>query len=67
MEITLKVSGMHCKSCGILLSDAVSEIKGVRDVVVDFKAGTVRFSCDNEDAVALVRDAIEAEGYGVVG
>lgn len=32
MEKTIKVSGMHCKSCEMLLTDSISEIKGVENV-----------------------------------
>ncbi len=66
MEKTLKVTGMHCKSCEILLNDVVSEISGVTRVQVSRKDGTVNVLCGNDSVLETVVKAIEAEGYKVV-
>lgn len=67
MERTIKVSGMHCKSCEMLLTDSISEIKGVAGVTADFKKNTVTVSLENESLLAAVKKAIEKEGYKVTG
>ncbi len=67
MDRTIKVSGMHCRSCEMLLGDSISEIKGVESVVADSRKGIVRVSLADESALALVRKTIEKEGYRVVG
>lgn len=67
MERTLKVSGMHCRSCEMLLTDALSEIKGVQGVSADFRKGTVTLNAADQGAVEEAKKAILKEGYKVVG
>jgi copper chaperone CopZ len=67
MEKTLKVSGMHCRSCEMLLTDSISEITGVEKVSADFKKGTVTVSMKDERMLEEVKKAIEKEGYKVLG
>lgn len=63
---TLKVDGMHCKSCEMLLNDVVSEIAGVKVIDVQSKTGKVTFEYEAAEAVEQVKKAIEKEGYRVV-
>jgi copper chaperone CopZ len=67
MEKTLKVSGMHCRSCEMLLSDLISEITGVEKVSADSKKGTVTVSLRDPAALEDVKKTVEKEGYNVVG
>lgn len=67
MDKTIKVSGMHCKSCEMLLDDSISEVKGVKKVSADSKKGTVSVSIDDEAVLAQVKKVIAGEGYKVVG
>ncbi|MFN7991830.1 MAG: heavy metal-associated domain-containing protein [Candidatus Micrarchaeia archaeon] len=67
MDKTIKVSGMHCRSCEMLLTDSISEIKGVRQVTADFKKNSVTVSVDDESLLGSVKKAIEKEGYKVTG
>ena len=66
MEKTLKVTGMHCKSCEMLLMDSISEIKGVEKVNADSKKGTINVSYSDEPILESVKKTIEKEGYVVV-
>jgi copper chaperone CopZ len=66
VEKTLKVSGMHCRSCEMLLSDSISEIKDVEKVSADFKKGTVTVTVKDERMFEDVKKAIEKEGYRVL-
>ncbi|MFH1785591.1 MAG: heavy metal-associated domain-containing protein [Candidatus Micrarchaeota archaeon] len=66
MEQKLKVNGMHCKSCEMLLTDVLSEIDGVSNVEVSEKNGSVKFTCANESVETEVRKAIANEGYVVL-
>lgn len=66
MEKILKVKGMHCKSCELMLTDVLSEIKGVTKVEVSYANGTVKFACDNESRIKLVIDEIKKNGYTVL-
>lgn len=67
MERIIKVSGMHCKSCEMLLSDVLSEIKGVSRVSADSKKNTVSVSLDDDGLLDQVKKAIQKEGYKVLG
>ena len=67
MERTIKVEGMHCRSCEMLLGDSIGEIRGVGKVVADSRNGTVRVSVSDESSLALVKKTIEREGYKVIG
>ncbi|MFH2105845.1 MAG: heavy metal-associated domain-containing protein [Candidatus Micrarchaeota archaeon] len=63
MEKTLNVSGMHCKSCELLLVDALMEIKGVKKILADNKKGTVKVEYDDESVLPSVKSAIKELGY----
>ncbi|MFH1520322.1 MAG: heavy metal-associated domain-containing protein [Candidatus Micrarchaeota archaeon] len=62
----LKVNGMHCKSCELLLTDVLSEINGVTNVEISQAKGTVKFDYENEHVVKLVKDEIKKNGYLVL-
>lgn len=66
MEKLLNVTGMHCKSCELLLIDILSEMPGVSNVSIDHKKGTVRFGYTDENIIAQVKKAIQSEGYKIV-
>ncbi len=66
MEKKIKVSGMHCKSCEMLIADALSEIKGVSNARADSKKGEVTLDVNNPAALDLAVKAIKKEGYTVV-
>lgn len=67
-KLELKVSGMHCGSCEMLIEMAVSELSGVQGVKADSGRGTVVVE---HDAVATGSDEIKAAitgaGYEVTG
>jgi copper chaperone CopZ len=63
-EITLSVSGMHCKSCAILIEEELKERVG--SVLVSFEKGTARIEFDNEKITEKqIKKAIVDLGYGV--
>ncbi len=66
MEKMIKVQGMHCTSCNILLTDSIMEITGVKKVSADYKKGSVVVECDTEKTFSEAKKAIEKEGYKVV-
>ena len=65
-KINLTVKGMHCKSCKMLVEDALQEL-GAKDisVTVDEKKQIGKVSCDFADKTKIIA-AIENEGYNVV-
>lgn len=65
-EITsrLKTSGMHCRSCSMLVDMTVGELDGVSGVRTDHASGDTVVTYDT-DAVALdqIIGAIRGAGY----
>lgn len=64
MKKILKVKGMHCPSCEVLLGDEFNDI-GVKSKI-DHKKGTAEVDFD-EKKVSLehIKKVIEKEGYKV--
>jgi len=65
METTLKVSGMHCTACKMLIEDAISEIEAARAVSVDHTTGAVAVTYDSHETLEKVKTAIRGEGFTV--
>jgi copper chaperone CopZ len=65
METTLKVSGMHCTACKMLIEDAISEIKGAKAVSVDHTTGSVTVTYDSPEILEKIKVAIRGEGFSV--
>lgn len=66
MEKIIKVNGMHCKSCEMLLSDSISEINGIEKVSADSKKGEIKVTYKSETILTEVKKTIEKEGYRVM-
>ena len=64
-EIKLKVEGMHCGSCEMLIQDELSELDGVKEVDADYQGGTVLVKHDGKVNLAKVKKAITDLGYKV--
>ncbi len=67
MERKIKVDGMHCRSCEMLLDDSISGIRGVSRVSADSKRGIISVAVEDESVLAAVKKVIADEGYKVVG
>jgi len=64
-KLHLKVEGMHCKSCEIVIKEALEEAGGV-DVQVSEKKGTVSLGIDEKRlSESKVKEIIEKEGYSI--
>ena len=66
MEKTIKVSGMHCRSCEVLLEDSISEIKGAKVLSANYKKGEIKVTLENESLISEIKKVVEKEGYKVV-
>lgn len=64
-EKTIKVGGMHCKSCEMLVNEDLSEIDGVKAVKSDHKAGTVTIAYERQPDMERIKKAIADLGYKV--
>ena len=65
METTLKVSGMHCTACKMLIEDAISEIEGAKALSVNNTTGAVSVVYDSNETLEKIKTAIRGEGFSV--
>lgn len=64
MKKTLKIKGMHCPSCEILLRESIEEA-GVNVVSASHSKGEITVDMKNENEMPTVKKAIEKEGYSL--
>ena len=65
MARVIKIEGMSCTHCANAVREALSELKGIRDVNVDLGTGRASFAHDDDVDMDAVRNAIEKAGYRV--
>jgi len=64
VNVTFKVSGMHCSGCVKRVTAALAAIDGVDDLIVE--VGTASFTSD-DDAVDEAAAAVVGLGFAVDG
>ncbi len=64
MKHTFTVKGMHCNSCVMLISDALTEL-GVKDIKISLneKAQIGKLACSYDGKPETIVKAIKAEGF----
>jgi copper chaperone CopZ len=66
-KVELNIKGMHCKSCVVLVKEALTDVKGVKDASVDLQKNRAVIEFDEKFVKEnQLIDAIEKEGYKVV-
>ncbi len=64
MKKNVKVNGMHCASCEILLREAIEEA-GTKVISASFTKGEIVVDMKDEKELSTIKKAIEKEGYKV--
>ena len=65
MKVELKIEGMHCPSCSMLIADALEDI-GVSDSKIDAKTGEAIIEFDESKvSVEKIKKTTVEEGYKV--
>jgi sulfite exporter TauE/SafE/copper chaperone CopZ len=66
-KIVVPISGMHCKSCEILIEDALKDLKGVAKAEANNRESNVTIHCqgDCEPDSAQIAEAVRSAGYEV--
>ena len=65
-KITLKLNGMHCKSCKMLVEDGLGDLDGVEAVMVSYEQGTCDLNYDSSKvSLEKIKETIREEGYEV--
>ncbi len=60
----LNTSGMHCRSCSMLVDMTVGELEGVADVTTDHATGETVVNFDSDQVtVESIIGAIRSVGY----
>ena len=62
MKSRLEISGMHCKSCETLITEAFMEIPGMVSVKVDNKKGTAEIE-HNGASIDEIKKSLKEMGY----
>ncbi len=62
----LHTTGMHCKSCEIMLRDAIEEIEGCKVQSISSKTGIVSVDMRDESDEERIREVIRSNGYYLV-
>lgn len=60
---TISIQGMHCKSCEMLITDALEDVSGVHKIKVSAEHGKAVIEHDESVSEKTLRTTIEAEGY----
>ena len=64
-KIKLKIHGMHCSACEVLVEQKFKKIRGVAKVSVNHTNGKARVYCSAEPTLSDFEEAIKADGYRV--
>ena len=67
MTKTMKIEGMMCRHCEARVKKTLEAIDGVIEAEVSHEAGTAIVTMDKPVADDVLRQAIEAQDYPVVG
>lgn len=65
-KLHLKIHGMHCASCEVLIERTLKDIPGVEQVNVRFATGETEIAVSDENiTIGRIEDAVRSDGYSV--
>jgi sulfite exporter TauE/SafE/copper chaperone CopZ len=64
-KLVIPISGLHCKSCEMLVEEQLNEVKGVKKAEVSYKKGAAEIYYDSEPDAGHISEAIRKAGYSV--
>ena len=67
MQKTMKIEGMMCPHCEAAVKKALEALDGVQEAAVSHEAGTAVVTLSGEVADAILKEAVEAKEYKVLG
>lgn len=62
---TIPIKGMHCKSCEILITDNLEELRDIKKADVSLKTRTATIYANHMPPQSVIRRAIEGAGYEI--
>lgn len=65
-KMIVKIAGMHCRSCEILIEDKLSEIPEIERTVINYKKGTAEIHYGSrKPGMHVIENAIREAGYSI--
>lgn len=64
-EIKLKVKGMMCSGCEKRVSNSLSMIEGIKEVIVSYSKETVVIKASENVDINIIKEQIEELGFEV--
>jgi cation transport ATPase len=62
----LKIKGMHCPSCNILVKDKFSQVKNIEKIIADYKTQEAKIYYQGEVSIQKLNQLIKPFGYEIV-
>ena len=66
MQTTFQVQNLKCGGCVKSISNKLSEIKEIKNVIVDKESSSVSFDHQGADEASLIKDALKRMGYPTI-
>ncbi|MDF0707872.1 heavy-metal-associated domain-containing protein [Flagellimonas okinawensis] len=66
MKTTLQVQNLKCGGCAKTISNKLSEIKDIKDVIVEKDSSSVSFDHQSADDASLVKETLRKLGYPTI-
>lgn len=67
MEKLIKIDGMMCGHCSGRVQKALEALEGVESAVVSHENGTAIVKCADSVTDAMLKEAVENQGFDVIG
>ena len=67
MEKLMKIDGMMCSHCSGRVKKALEAVEGVEEAVVSHENGTAVVKCADSVTDATLKEAVENQGFDVIG
>ncbi|WP_303315894.1 heavy-metal-associated domain-containing protein [Flavivirga abyssicola] len=67
MNITLEIQNLKCGGCSNTITNKLSDLENISDVITNNEEHTVSFSYENEKALLKAKQVLHKIGYPIVG
>ncbi|NTW82680.1 MAG: heavy-metal-associated domain-containing protein [Chlorobiaceae bacterium] len=68
MKSEMKVSGMRCSGCELLVTEALEELDGVENAEASHQKGTISIDYDPDKvSMDIIKEVIGKQGFNVAG
>jgi len=64
-ELKVKIKGMHCGSCEVLIEQRWKKLEGIHGVKVNYARGEATIHCSEAPSLEALHDAVKTQGYQI--